>query len=305
VEAIIARVGDRIITRTQYVNRLSDGYEEIARTTPPAELSARREEFRKTLIDEMLSELLLKDRADRIGLSVTPQEVSDAIERLKAQNNMTSEAEFLSSLQKAGLTRADMEARLRDTLLTTKLFRQELRDRDTLDDRELRERYEREKEQYRLPERAHVREIVILPSSMEDPAAVAGAEEAARSAAQRVRGGEDFAKVAKEVSNAPTKDNGGDLGTIARGELLKELDDAVFAAPAGTVVGPVRSRAGFHVIRVEERMPSEIPSFDAVKTELRRDASDETFQRDFKAYVEKLRKDAFLEVYEKNIPTNI
>lgn len=295
VEAVVARVGDRIITRTQYLARLNSGYEELARNLQPSELPARREQFRNELLNEMLSELLLKDRADRIGITVTPQEVNDAIERLKAQYGLKTEAEFTDSLQKSGLTRSDMEGRLRDTLITNKLFARELRDRVSLTDRELRERYDREKEQYRRPERARVREIVIT-------AETAGAEEKIQQTLARAKAGEDFAKLAAEVSESPTKTDGGNLGVVAKGELLSELDQAVFAAPAGTVAGPIRTRSGFHLLKVEERLPSDVPSFDAVKEQLRKDASEETFQRDYKAYVERLRKDAFLEIYENNLP---
>lgn len=301
VEAVIARVGDRIITRSQYMKRLNEGYEEIARTAPPAGVAQQKATFREELLNEMLSELLLKDRADRIGITVTPDELREAVERLKRQYNITTEEAFVDSLQKSGLTKAEMEIRLRDTLITNKLFSRELRDRTSLTDRELRERYEREKENYRRPERAHIREIVILGEGI----MASIAEEKAKDAAQRARSGQDFAALAKEVSQAPTKENGGDLGVIAKGELRSELDTAVFAAPAGTVLGPIQTPAGFHVIKVEERIPSEIPGFDSVKEQLRQDASEETFQRDYKAYVEKLRKDAFLEIYEENLPKGV
>lgn len=301
VEAVIARVGDRIITRSQYLKRLNEGYEEISRTAPPAGVSQQKAAFRDELLNEMLSELLLKDRADRIGITVTPEELREATERLKRQYNITTEEAFVESLQKSGLTKAEMEIRLRDTLITNKLFSRELRDRTSLTDKELRERYEREKESYRRPERAHIREIVILGEGI----MASIAEEKAKDAAQRARSGQDFAALAKEVSEAPTKENGGDLGVIAKGELRSELDTAVFAAPAGTVLGPIQTPAGFHVIKVEERIPSEIPGFDSVKEQLRQDASEETFQRDYKAYVEKLRKDAFLEIYEENVPKGV
>lgn len=301
VEAVIARVGDRIITRSQYLKRLNEGYEEISRNAPPAGVSQQKAEFRDELLNEMLSELLLKDRADRIGITVTPEELREATERLKRQYNITTEEAFVDSLQKSGLTKAEMEIRLRDTLITNKLFSRELRDRTSLTDKELRERYEREKESFRRPERARIREIVLLGEGI----MASIAEEKAKDAAQRARGGQDFTALAKEVSQAPTKENGGDLGVIAKGELRSELDAAVFAAPAGTVLGPIQTPAGFHVIKVEERIPSEIPGFDSVKEQLRQDASEETFQRDYKAYVEKLRKDAFLEIYEENVPKGV
>ena len=106
VEAIVIRVGDRVVTRTQYVKRLRDGFSEIEQTSPPAEIATKKEEFKKNLANDLISELLIKDRADRLGLSVSSDELKDAIERLKQQYGLTTDQQFNESLQKSGLTRA-------------------------------------------------------------------------------------------------------------------------------------------------------------------------------------------------------
>lgn len=302
VEAVLARVGDRIVTRSQYEARLRGGYAEIETTTPPAEGAARKETYRKQLLDEMLSEVLIKDRADRLGITVTKPEIDDAIKRLMEQYNLTSEEAFNESLKQSGLTRPEMEARLRDTLLTNKVFGRELRSRAEIDDKELRKRYEREKDEYRVPERARLREIVIVIPPASDLAARALLRAEAEEAATRARAGEPFAALATEFSDSPSKASGGDIGTISKGELLPALDQSVFATPAGSIAGPVESPSGFHVLLVEERLPSEIPGFEAVKERLRANADQESFNRDYLAYLEKLRKEAYVHVFEENLP---
>src|SRR6266852_1278556 len=161
LEAIVIRVGDRIVTRTQYAKRLHDGFAEIEQTLPPDQQAAKKQDLRTNLTNELISELLVKDRADRLGITISDAELKDAVERLKQQYGITTEQQFLESLQKSSMTRTDMENRLRDTLITNKVFGRELRNRDELTDHELRDRYDREKERYRLPERAHLREIII------------------------------------------------------------------------------------------------------------------------------------------------
>lgn len=302
VEAIIARVGDRIITRSQYLSRLEGGLREIERTTLPAQAEQRKQEYRDDLLDEMLAELLIKDRADRLGLTVTPQEIEESVNRLKVQYNIETDEQFDESLRTSGLTRSEMEMRLRDTLLTNKVFGRELRSRGEISDRELRQRYDREKEAYRLPERARVREIVVVVPPGADVAERTRAMAEAEEAATRARAGEPFEALAIEYSDAPSKEQGGVIGLVAKGELLASLDQAVFAAPAGTIAGPVQTEAGYHVMLIEERVPSEIPPFDAVKERLRQEAGEETFQRDYEAYIERLRKEAFVQIHEENIP---
>jgi peptidyl-prolyl cis-trans isomerase SurA len=298
VEAVVARVGDRIITRTQYVKRLTDGLNEIDQTVAADQRTAKKEDLRTNLLNEMLSELLIKDRADRIGITVTDSEVKEAVKRLKEQYGISTDQQFVESLQKAGMTPTEMEARLRDTLISNKVFSRELRPRDELSDRELRDRYDREKDRYRLPERAHLREIVILKDATPSDRAKLKAADAAAQA----RAGADFVKLVTTVSEAATKEKGGDLGEVQRGELLPDLDKAVFNAPSGAVVGPIESKSAWHILKVEQRLPSEIPGFDTVKDRLKKDASDETFQRDYKTYVDRLKKEAFIQINDANIP---
>jgi parvulin-like peptidyl-prolyl isomerase len=300
VEAIVIRVGDRIITRTQYTKRLHDGFTEIEQTTP-SDAAAKKAELQKNLTNDLIAELLIKDRADRLGLTVSSEELKDATGRLMAQYGMKTTAEFEDSLRKSGMTRADMEARLRETLLMNKVFGRELRGREELTDKELRERYDREKERYRLPERAHLREIVILRP--ENAAQVDAARQRTNQIAARAKS-EDFAKLALEVSEAGTKARGGDLGEVARGELLPDLDKAVFNSAAGTVIGPLESKSAWHILKVETRLPSEVPAFESVKDKLRKDASEDAWQRDYKAYIDRLRKDAFIQIHEENLPTS-
>ena len=301
VEGIVIRVGDRIVTRTQYSKRLHDGFTEIEQTVPPAEVAAKKAELQKNLTDDLIAEMLIKDRADRLSLSVNSDEIKDATARLMQQYGMKTQQEFEDSLKKSGMTRADMEGRLRDTLLMNKVFSRELRTRDEMTDKELRERYDREKERYRLPERAHLREIVILRP--EKAADVDAARQRTNQIAQRAKS-EDFAKLAQSASESGTKDKGGDLGEIGRGELLPDLDKAVFNSSAGTVIGPLESKSAWHILKVESRLPSEVPAFESVKDKLRKDASEDAYQRDYKAYIDRLRKDAYIQINDKNMPTS-
>ena len=300
LEGIVIRVGDRIVTRTQYERRLRDGYAEIEQNVRPEQAAASRDELRKRLAEELVSELLIRDRADRLNIAVTDSEVKDAIERLKQQHGIESDQQFETSLRNSGLTRTDMEARLREQLLTQKVFSRELR-RNDLSDADLRERYNREKEQYRLPERAHLREIVVLKP--EGEAKLAEARQRAAEVAEAARKpGTAFASVASTMSESGTRDKGGDLGEVSKGDLVADLDKAVFSAPAGTILGPLETKSAWHIILVEQRLPSEVPAFESVKDRFRRDATEETFQRDYQNYIDALRKDAFVQINQEMIP---
>lgn len=301
LEAIVIRVGDRIITRTQYAKRLHDAYAEIEHTVPADQVAAKKQEARTNLTNDLISELLIKDRADRLNLTVSDAEIKDAVERLKQQYGITTDEQFAESLQKSGLSRAEMELQLRDTLMSNKVFSRELRSREDLTDRELRDRYDREKERYRLPERAHLRSIII--ARPDDAAGAERAQKRAQEIAEQARLTADFAKLADSIPESALKEKGGDMGEVARGELLPDLDKAVFNSTAGTVLGPIATKSGWHIIKVESRAPSEVPAFESVKDRIRKDASEDAFNRDYKAYIDRLRKEAFIQINEQNVPS--
>jgi peptidyl-prolyl cis-trans isomerase C len=78
-------------------------------------------------------------------------------------------------------------------------------------------------------------------------------EQTATDLKTRIEGGEDFAVVAKEYSSCPSGQRGGDLGEFRPGQMVKEFDEAVFTSELGSVLGPVQTQFGFHLIEVTSR----------------------------------------------------
>jgi peptidyl-prolyl cis-trans isomerase C len=90
----------------------------------------------------------------------------------------------------------------------------------------------------------------------------------AKKAEERVKGGEDFAKVAKELSKDPGSSDGGDLGWFTKDRMVKEFADAAFAMKPGDISDPVKSQFGWHIIKVEDRRTKPVPTFDQVKPQI-------------------------------------
>ena len=89
-------------------------------------------------------------------------------------------------------------------------------------------------------------------------------EDEAKKVAERLKNGEDFATVAKEVSKDAGAE-GGDLGFFTRGQMLKPFEDAAFALDVGQISAPVQTQFGWHIIKVEEKRDQPLPTFDQVK----------------------------------------
>lgn len=93
-------------------------------------------------------------------------------------------------------------------------------------------------------------------------------EDEAKKAYDRVKAGEDFAAVAKELSKDPGSSDGGDLGYFTKERMVPEFSAAAFALKAGEISQPVKSQFGWHVIKVEDKRSKPIPPFDQVKPQI-------------------------------------
>ncbi len=116
-------------------------------------------------------------------------------------------------------------------------------------------------------------------------------EDEAKKAQERVKGGEDFAKVAKEVSKDPGSADGGDLGFFTKERMVKEFADAAFALKPGEVSAPVKSQFGWHVIRVDDLRDAQLPKLEDVRPQIAQQLQTQKLAQ----FQESLRKNAKIE----------
>ncbi|GBF26022.1 foldase protein PrsA 1 [bacterium MnTg02] len=93
-------------------------------------------------------------------------------------------------------------------------------------------------------------------------------EEEAKKLIKELANGKDFAELAKKESKGPSAAQGGDLGYIPKGRTFKEFEETAFALKVGEISEPVKTKAGWHVIKIEDRRTRPIPTFDVVKERL-------------------------------------
>jgi peptidyl-prolyl cis-trans isomerase SurA len=114
--------------------------------------------------------------------------------------------------------------------------------------------------------------------------------------AEAKKPGADFAKLAKEKSEGPSASDGGDLGFFKRGVMVAEFDKVAFGLPIGSISEPVRTKFGWHVIKVEERRATAAKPFDEVKDLLRERLTRAQLEKYTDQYVQELRAGAAIDV---------
>jgi len=157
--------------------------------------------------------------------------------------------------------------------------------------------YEQRIEEFKTPEKVRARHILLRVPTDATDAVVESVRERAEAVRGRLLAGESFEDVAREQSEDPgSSAQGGDLGFFARGERTPALEQAAFALQPGDLSDVIRSDAGFHLIRVEERVAAGGRSFDEVGPELAREAAAREAARQLaKELAEAVRNGASLE----------
>jgi parvulin-like peptidyl-prolyl isomerase len=287
VNRILIHVNSRIITQSQFDNRLEQNIRENG--APPN--GAALEALKKSVMEELVNEALLEDRAKELDLITTDQEIEDQIKKLREQNNVKSDEEFAKGLAASGLTLERLREQLRHSQTLQRVVGREVQAKVDLSDDALRIIYEREKETWRIPEKAHLAEILI--SKGDDPVVAATR---AKEASDLLKSGAKFETVVREFSDGATKGKGGDLGVVAKGELAGDIDKVVFSLPVGAVSDPIQTKFGWHLVKVLEKIPVSYKPFADVKADLLKREQDTQFQKKLAEYLDKLKRDAVIRV---------
>ncbi len=142
----------------------------------------------------------------------------------------------------------------------------------------------------------HARHILFRVADPNDQAASKAAEDKVKDTIERIKKGEDFAKLAMALTEDPSgKQDGGDLGYFTKDQMVPEFSEAAFGLEKGQVSGPVKTQFGWHVLKVEDKRLREPPPFDKVRGEIEEYATRKA-QTDL---VKKLRADAKIERLDK------
>ena len=294
VEKIVARVNDRLITNSEFETRVTAAVQ--SHQTPPG-----GGDLRHAVLDDMIREKLLEEAAKDLSVAATDEEIETAVERVKRQYNLATDAEFDSALATANLTREQLRQQVKQTITMQKLIGREVTSKLDISEDMLRSEYERQKDAlYKVPEQARVSEIVIRFDAS-DPAARESAVGKMEEARAKIAAGTPFTEVARQYSEGNARQRGGDLGLVSRGELLPPLDAAVFSDPKQEYSPPVLMPSSIHCFRIAERVPAGYRPFAEVSEDLKKRIGENLYDKRFAEYVEKLRREAFIKIYDPEL----
>jgi peptidyl-prolyl cis-trans isomerase D len=176
-----------------------------------------------------------------------------------------------------------------------------VREQVKVSDAEARQYYTQHLADYRVPDRVKVAHI-LFKTTGKTPAEVAAIEQKARDVLNQIKGGADFAELAKKYSEDTTASNGGELGWVVRKQTVAEFENTAFAMKPGEVSDLVKTVYGIHILKLEDKQSAHLQSFDEVKGSIRAELEKQKVTEAQEKLVDdlssrlRLRPDAFEEV---------
>ncbi len=248
---------DRVVA---IVNREVITASELARRQKQFELNLRRQGIalpspavlREQVLDRMINDRALLQLARESGIRVDDQMLDRSITRIADQNGMNV-AGLRNQLESEGISFASFRQDIREEIMLTRLREREVDNRLQISDSEVDTFLAAQGQSIQRVEEWKVAQILVRVSENPTKEELAAAQEKLKRVEDALRGPRTFAAVAKELSDAPDRDQGGSLGWRTRDRLPALFLDAVANLKPGETAKAVRSPNGFHVLQLEDK----------------------------------------------------
>lgn len=284
---LMARVVEQVVAVIDGEPYTLSSFKEYAKTKmgrefPRGDLNHIEKED-KEVLEQFITDRLLAAEVKLADINVTEAEIDHYIARIKQQSRLGDE-EIVEALKREGLTMEGYRASIRAEIEKSEIINRQVRKRVNITAEDVERYYRLNPKRFSTPDKIRLRHILL---SVPQGGPAEKEQEAAQKAIEirrRALGGEDFAKLAREYSEGAGAAEGGDIGWINRGSLLKEIEEIAFGKlSVGEISPPLRTSLGVHLIKLEARQAGRLLPLaevqEKIKEELYAKALEERFQK--------------------------
>ncbi len=254
------------------------------------------EKIRAAALENLINQELLYQASRKSGVEVSEEDLNSQFEGLKQR--FASEEEFQNKLEEKGVSAKEIKSTMGKNLTIQRFVEEEFVNKIEVPEEELKAYYEEHPDFFKTPEQVKASHILIKC----DPNAGDAERTEARKKIERVKEkleeGGIFADLAQGYSEGPSKDNGGALGYIQRGQTVKPFEEAAFALKPGEISDIVETKFGFHLIQVTDKKPAGMKSFEESKERIQQYLQRSKVSESVAAYLESLKEEADIVKYQ-------
>jgi len=287
---VVVEVDGIKLTQNEVDTRINSTLESIKNKYPPDQIENIKLNIRKKIIEDFITHTLLGQKIDKQKIVASENEIKLAINEI--ERNLPKGMTLETALRQGGISMEKLRESITFNLRVNKLLESQIKDDLTPSDEEIKKYYTSKKEQFGTPETVHARHILIKLDDKDDEKTKGekmGKIEAIR---KQLNQGAEFEKLAKEHSDCPSGEKGGDLGTFARGRMAKPFEDAAFSQKVNEIGPIVQTRFGYHIIQVLKHHKAAEKTLDEAKDMIKETLKNQKKQEMIKNYIAELKEKA-------------
>jgi peptidyl-prolyl cis-trans isomerase SurA len=305
IEQILVKVNGEIFTKSDLEQRqiaaLRQKGQAIDLKGDPNNVQLRKalDEVTPQIMVDAIDEMVIVQRGKELGYTLSDTQFKGVVDNIRKENKIETDEQFQAALKSENMTMADLRRNLERTMIYQRVQQNEVLAKIGVTDDEARKYYESHLKEFTTSPTVTLREILVAVPG--DPKVMnVGADEAAKAKALQIRtrvttGGENFEKLASEISDSPSKANAGLIGPISINDLSPDLRKLIESMKAGDVSEPVRTTRGYQVLKLDAITATTTLPLDQAREQISERVFTDKRKAEFQKYLEKLRAQAIIE----------
>lgn len=260
---VVATVNGQNITKQQLQELFNAALQasgaKIQDLNPQQQIGGYTQLLQDLIMDKLVAEAAASEK-------VTDADVDAELAKIKGQ--FPDDKAFQDQIAQAGMTPEKLKENIRTGLQQSRWMKSQVKSSEVTDE-QAKTFYESNIKEFEQPETVKASHILFMVDPDASADVVKQKEDAAKKAAERAAAGEDFTKLAKELSEEPgASESGGDLGFFPKDRMVPEFAEVAFAQKIGDISKPVKTQFGWHVIKVTDKKAAGTVPFDQVKEQV-------------------------------------
>jgi parvulin-like peptidyl-prolyl isomerase len=291
VDKVIVQVNDEIITQREFDRAFQPIQENYKANFQGEDLEKKLKEVHDAFLDQLINTKVAISEAKKQKIEVKDAELDERLNKIKSLYG--SEDVFLQALNDKGTNLTEFKKEIKDQMMAQKLVEEQVAKKIVITPGEINELYEKNKEQLVTPKRVKVKEIMVRKAEN------VPAEESKKKISDiqaELKKGTAFSEVAKQYSEGPYAAAGGDMGFVVKGQLLEEMDGAIFSASKGQTTDIVETRIGYHIFMIEDIEEPRKLGLNEVNDFLKGQLYRKKFEDNLVKWLDEKRKNAYISV---------
>ena len=290
-DRVLAIVNNDAITLSEIQEAIAVyKYENRDRTTESSDQLVQQ------FLNRMIDSRLQVQEAEREKIVIDEKEIDEELADRITKMNMKNKEEFEAALKAQGIPMSAIRKRIGDELRRGRIVSRKVRLRISVTEDEVTQYLEANRPKLETGLSYHARHILVLPETGAEDAAWENARIRAEMLRSQLQQGADFAELAKQHSRDASARDGGDLGTLKRGELAQDIETQILSLKAGEISAPYRSALGYHIFKLESKEALEGEGLARVRSQIREILFREKFDTRLDAWLKEIKQRAVIDV---------